>query len=177
MTTVDARHTHTASPAADVMLEVDDVVVSFGTDRGTITPVDHVRLRIGAGETLGLVGESGCGKSTLGRAILQLVPQRGGEVRLDGKRLTGLSTKALRPLRKHLQVIFQDPRGSLDPQMRIRDIIAEPLVVHGMAGDRDDVRRRVDEMLVNVGLDPALGDRRPGQLSGGSSSASALHAR
>jgi oligopeptide/dipeptide ABC transporter ATP-binding protein len=149
------------------MLSVDDVVVTFRTDRGSITPVDRVSLRIGTGETLGLVGESGCGKSTLGRAILQLVPQQGGEVRLDGQRLNGRTTKSLRPLRRQLQVIFQDPRGSLDPQMRIADIVAEPLVVHKMETDREVIRRRVDAMLVNVGLDPALGDRRPGQLSGG----------
>ena len=160
---------HAEAPAPDVaepMLELRNVVVSYDTDRGVITPVDDVSLAISRGETLGLVGESGCGKSTLGRAILQLAPTRRGSVRLEGVELTTKSPTELRPLRKDLQVIFQDPRGSLDPKMSIRDIVAEPLVVHRM-GDRAAVREKADAMLTSVGLDPSLGKRKPGQLSGG----------
>ena len=152
----------TAAP----MLELRNVVVSYETDRGLITPVDDVSLSISRGETLGLVGESGCGKSTLGRAILQLARARQGSVRLEGEELTTKSASELRPLRKDLQVIFQDPRGSLDPKMNVRDIVAEPLVVHKM-GNRAAVRTRADSMLTSVGLDPSLGSRKPGQLSGG----------
>jgi len=148
------------------VLEVRDVVVTFDTPDGDISPVDHVSLTINEGETLGLVGESGCGKSTLGRLILQLVGASSGTVEFLGNDLNRSSAARLRALRRELQVIFQDPRGSLDPKMTIRDIVAEPLKVHRLAGsgERD---RRADAMLEQVGLDPSLGHRKPGQLSGG----------
>jgi peptide/nickel transport system ATP-binding protein len=148
------------------ILELDDVVVEYDTPGGRIRPVDHVTLRIGAGETLGLVGESGCGKSTLGRLIIQLTRAAAGRVVFDGRDLSKLSASQLRALRKDLQVIFQDPRGSLDPTMAIRTIVAEPLKVHGIA--RGAKRAAMAEaMLGEVGLDVGLGDRRPMQLSGG----------
>ncbi len=148
------------------ILELDDVVVEYDTPGGRIRPVDHVTLRIGAGETLGLVGESGCGKSTLGRLIIQLTRAAAGRVVFDGRDLSKLSASQLRALRKDLQVIFQDPRGSLDPTMAIRAIVAEPLKVHGIA--RGAKRAAMAEaMLGEVGLDVGLGDRRPMQLSGG----------
>ena len=152
----------TATP----VLDVEDAVVEYDTPGGRIRPVDGVSLRIAAGETLGLVGESGCGKSTLGRLIIQLVRAASGHVRFDGRDLARLSAAELRSLRKDLQVIFQDPRGSLDPTMAIRAIVAEPLKVHGIA--RGTKRAQLaDAMLAEVGLDKGLGDRRPAQLSGG----------
>ena len=156
----------TADPTDVPMLELRNVVVTFPTDRGSISPVDDVSLVIRKGETLGLVGESGCGKSTLGRAVLRLVPTVSGEVLLDGEDLKEKSAAEMRPLRKDLQVIFQDPRGSLDPTMSVSEIVSEPLKVHKLA-NRSDITARTDAMLMSVGLDPALGERRPGQLSGG----------
>ncbi len=154
----------TASP--EVLLSVEQVVVTYDTPGGPITPVDHVSLQIAAGETLGLVGESGCGKSTLGRLILQLVPATSGTVRFLGRDLGAESGRRLRDLRRQLQVVFQDPRGSLDPKMSIRAIVAEPLKVHGLA-DRAGRHRMADTMLGEVGLAAALGHRKPAQLSGG----------
>jgi len=156
----------TDAATATPVLEVEDAVVEYVTPGGRIRPVDGVSLRIAAGETLGLVGESGCGKSTLGRLIIQLVRAASGHVRFDGRDLARLSAAELRSLRKDLQVIFQDPRGSLDPTMAIRSIVAEPLKVHGIA--RGAKRAQLaDAMLAEVGLDKGLGDRRPAQLSGG----------
>ena len=113
-----------------------------------------------------MVGESGCGKSTLGRLILQLADAAAGRVEFLGHDLGQAKPAALRDLRRRLQVIFQDPRGSLDPKMTIRAIVAEPLKVHGMAKG-DERNARSDAMLELVGLDPRLGHRRPGELSGG----------
>jgi peptide/nickel transport system ATP-binding protein len=153
-------------PAADEILRVEDAVVTFDTPGGPISPVDGVSLTIGRGETLGLVGESGCGKSTLGRLVLQLTSAAAGHVRFLGHDLGQVTPAALRDLRRRLQVIFQDPRGSLDPKMSVRSIVAEPLKVHRVAkgGARDAL---VDAMLEMVGLDPRLGHRKPGELSGG----------
>jgi oligopeptide/dipeptide ABC transporter ATP-binding protein len=131
-----------------------------------ITPVDDVSLQIAERETLGLVGESGCGKTTLGRAVLQLIRPTGGSVQLQGRDLMQLSGGALRAMRREMQIIFQDPRGSLDPRMRIRDIVEEPLRVHrlGNAGER---HARARAMLAEVGLDASYDRRRPSELSGG----------
>ena len=158
--------TSAASGATKPLLRVEDAVVEYDTPGGPIRPVDGVTLEIAPGETLGLVGESGCGKSTLGRLIIQLARASQGSVAFEGRELTTMSARDRRALRRRLQVIFQDPRGSLDPTMSIRSIVAEPLKVHGIARGR---RRQemADRMLGQVGLDPALGQRRPTQLSGG----------
>src|SRR5947209_9954766 len=103
----------------------------FGAARGTVRAVDDVSLDIHAGETLGLVGESGSGKSTLGRLVLRLIEPTSGNIRFDGRDLLNASTSELRGLRRHMQIIFQDPFGSLDPRMRVEDLIAEPLIIHG----------------------------------------------
>jgi oligopeptide/dipeptide ABC transporter ATP-binding protein len=148
------------------ILRVDDAVVTYATPGGDIRPVDGVSLTIDEGETLGLVGESGCGKSTLGRLILQLAKASSGNVSFLGHDLGRARPAMLRELRRQLQVIFQDPRGSLDPKMSVRAIVAEPLKVHGLARG-DDRDARTDAMLELVGLDAQLGDRKPGELSGG----------
>ena len=152
--------------SADVLLDVRDAVVQFDTPGGVITPVDGVSLRVHAGETVGLVGESGCGKSTLGRLIIQLARATSGEVEFGGSDLNSLSVRQLRAVRRDLQIIFQDPRGSLDPKMSIADIVGEPLKVHGVAKGEQRTQA-VHDMMEQVGLDVALANRRPAQLSGG----------
>ena len=124
-----------AGNVARSVLEVNDVVVEFDTDGGRITAVDGVSLHLSTGETLGLVGESGCGKSTLARAIMQLVPMQRGSVRLEDTDLGSLSRRELRRRRHRIQMVFQDPRGSLDPRMSVSTLIGEPLKVHNI-GDR-----------------------------------------
>jgi oligopeptide/dipeptide ABC transporter ATP-binding protein len=127
--------------------------------------VDDVSLTLSAGETLGVVGESGCGKSTLGRMILRLIAPSAGEIRFLGQDITHVSERVLRPLRRHLQAVFQDPISSLNPRMRVGDIIAEPLVNLGM--ERADRRARVAELLEVVGLSGDATGRHPHAFSGG----------
>jgi oligopeptide/dipeptide ABC transporter ATP-binding protein len=153
-------------PAPVPVLAVENARVTYDTPRGEIHPVDDVSLTVQPGETLGLVGESGCGKSTLGRLILRLAQASAGTVSFDGEDLTRASKARMRTLRRTLQVIYQDPRGSLDPKMSIRQIVAEPLKVHRLASSSER-GPRADEMLRSVGLDPQLGDRKPAELSGG----------
>ena len=148
------------------VLEVDDVVVEFDTDGGRITAVDGVSLHLAEGETLGLVGESGCGKSTLARAVMQLVPMARGSVHLESTDLAGLSRRELRRRRHRIQMVFQDPRGSLDPRMRVATLIGEPLKVHNM-GDRAGRARAVADTMDLVGLPSSVAERLPSELSGG----------
>ena len=156
-----------SSTTAPVMLRIENLTVRYTTDRGeTITPVDDVSISIRSGETLGLVGESGCGKSTLGRAILRLLKPESGSIIFDGQELVDLEGRALRAVRRHLQIIFQDPRGSLDPKMTVGEIVSEPLRVHQL-GPKADRQRTVTEMLDAVGLDPSYTGRNPTTLSGG----------
>jgi oligopeptide/dipeptide ABC transporter ATP-binding protein len=135
--------------------------------RRVVRAVTDVDLTIAAGETLGLVGESGCGKSTLGRALLRLVEPTAGTIRFDGRDLTGLSQRELRPLRRHMQFIFQDPAAALDPRMTIEAAIAEPLDIHRLAAGRDARRGRIAELLAQVGLRDDVAARYPHELSGG----------
>jgi len=159
--------TITAPDGDGPLLRVDDLVVEFTAGRSTVQAVSGVSLEIRAGETLGLVGESGCGKSTLGRAIVQVQPPTSGSVTLDGVDLTTLSDRELRRFRTRIQMIFQDPISSLNPRRRVRDIVAEPLVIWGR-GTPDERKAKVREMLVAVGIDPdAAGDRHPQEFSGG----------
>ncbi|MDQ0751496.1 oligopeptide transport system ATP-binding protein [Streptomyces africanus] len=146
----------------DPLLDVRDLVVRYGP----VTAVDGVSFAVAAGETLALNGPSGCGKSSTALAVLQLRRPAGGEVRFDGRELTSLTERELRPLRPRMQPVFQDPYGSLSPRHRIRDAIAEPLRVQGR-WDPAAGPARVAELLDRVGLDPAYGDRRPHELSGG----------
>ncbi|GAA2446958.1 dipeptide/oligopeptide/nickel ABC transporter ATP-binding protein [Streptomyces glaucus] len=144
------------------LLDVRDLVVRYGP----VTAVDHVSFALEAGETLALDGPSGCGKSSTALAVLLLRRPDGGEVRFEGRELTGLTERELRPLRPRMQPVLQDPYGSLSPRHRIRDAVAEPLKVQGR-WNADDGPARVAELLERVGLDPAYGDRRPHELSGG----------
>src|SRR6478672_6077375 len=138
----------------------------FKTIKGTVKAVDDVSFEVRRGETLGLVGESGCGKSTTGRAMIRLREPTGGTVKFDGVDLTSLKSEDLRRLRRRMQIIFQDPYGSLDPRMTVGAIISEPLETHGLA--KGPARReRVAELLKMVGLDPTYVNRYPHEFSGG----------
>ncbi|OBY81480.1 peptide ABC transporter substrate-binding protein [Paenibacillus sp. KS1] len=133
---------------------------------GHVKAVDDVTFSINKGETFGLVGESGCGKSTLGRAILQLQKPTSGAVFYDGKQIQNMNTKQLRLMRQDMQIIFQDPFGSLNPRIHIRDIIGEPLRVHNKVPS-SDIDKRVVELMELVGLDPSRRNRYPHEFSGG----------
>jgi oligopeptide/dipeptide ABC transporter ATP-binding protein len=126
--------------------------------------VDTVSLTIVEGETLGLVGESGCGKSTLGRLLIRLLPATGGTIRFGGADIGGLEGKALRNVRRSMQIIFQDPYGALNPRMTVEDIISEPLAIHGEAANS---AKRVTDMLSLVGLPARARERFPHEFSGG----------
>jgi peptide/nickel transport system ATP-binding protein len=156
------------------LLELDDLKVYFPLrsgivlDRhvGDIRAVDGVSFTIGRGETLGLVGESGCGKSTIGRAILRLYEPTDGRIVFDGIDITHLGERALRPLRRRIQMVFQDPYASLNPRHSIGRIVGEPLRVHGLAG-RAEAMARVRELLTLVGLPQDAAGRYPHEFSGG----------
>ena len=142
------------------LLQANHLVKTFHTQAsafglrpgGQVSAVNDVSLAIDAGETLGLVGESGSGKSTLGRMLLRLVEADSGEVIFDGKNVLQASGSAMRQLRRDMQIIFQDPFGSLDPRMTVESIVCEPLIVHGNDG-RSDRRKRAVEVMRAVGLD------------------------
>jgi oligopeptide transport system ATP-binding protein len=163
-----------AAEGNGALLEVTDLVkhypVSggmFGREVGVVRAVDGVSFTIRRGETLGLVGESGCGKTTTGRCILQLERPTSGSIRFEGQELTTLGSEALRPVRRRMQVIFQDPYSSLNPRMTVGQIVEEPLAVHKLAPDAAARSARVRELLGQVGLLPQYGQRYPHELSGG----------
>lgn len=133
---------------------------------GAVRAVDGVSLHIGPGETLGLVGESGCGKSTLGKAVVRLLKPTSGSIGFNGTDITRMSQRALRPLRRDFQMIFQDPVESLDPRMSVRSIIEEPLLIHRIGSGSDRVRM-VNELLDRVGLPSSAAERYPFEFSGG----------
>ncbi len=139
----------------------------LGRRVGVVHAVDGVTLSVAQGETLSVVGESGCGKSTLGRMILRLTDPTAGEIYLAGERIDRLSGRRLRPLRRRVQVVFQDPFSSLNPRMRVRDIIAEPIRNFGLARNRSELDDRVAEMMDRVRLPRDAMRRRPHEFSGG----------
>ncbi|KAF0226524.1 MAG: peptide/nickel transport system ATP-binding [Beijerinckiaceae bacterium] len=139
----------------------------FGTIKGFVFAVDGVSFTIHRGETLSLVGESGCGKSTVGKAILRLFTVTDGQVVLNGQRIDQLSAGALRPLRKNIQVVFQDPFSSLNPRMRVREILAEPITNFGLASGREEIDARLAVLMDKVGLPRDAINRWPHEFSGG----------
>ncbi len=147
------------------LLSLRNVQVSFNTAAGTVRAVNGVSLDLDVGETLGLVGESGCGKSTLGKAIMKLVPVAGGEIRVEGVDIAPLSGRALTDMRRKVQMIFQDPYGSLNPRSSVGRSIGQPLA---LAGWKDNaIRERVDTLLRWVGLPSEAKQRYPHEFSGG----------
>jgi oligopeptide transport system ATP-binding protein len=155
-------------------LEVTDLVKHFPVKRGLfvdrevdrVRAVDGVSFGVNSGETLGLVGESGCGKSTACRAVLQLLKPTSGSVRFEGREIAGLSRRAMRPLRREMQMVFQDPYASLNPRKRVGQIVGAPLTLQREASGKE-LRRRVQELLERVGLSPEHYDRFPHEFSGG----------
>jgi oligopeptide transport system ATP-binding protein len=160
---------------ADILLSVEDLKVHFPVTEGVIRrrqigavrAVDGVSFDLRRGETFSLVGESGCGKSTTAMAILRMQTVTAGRIVFVGQDITYLSPARMRPFRRQMQMVYQDPFGSLNPRMRVSDIVGEPLVVHGLARDRRAYRARVAELLDLVGLLPDMGQRYPHEFSGG----------
>jgi peptide/nickel transport system ATP-binding protein len=170
------RAADTTAVADDVrpLLEVKDLAVHFPVRRGLLgRVVDHIRavdgvsFKVYQGQTLGLVGESGCGKTTTGRAILRLIEPTAGQVLLDGTDLRKLSQSELRPFRRRMQIIFQDPYGSLNPRMTIESAITEPMVIHNLGKNRQDRRDRAAALLEEVGMSANHLRRYPHEFSGG----------
>jgi len=140
--------------------------IIFSREVGYVQAVDGISFQIRRGETLGLVGESGCGKSTTGRAILRLIEPTSGEIYFNGQNITQLDSRQMRALRRDMQIIFQDPFSSLNPRMTIGDIVGEPLLIHRLANDKER-KKRVQELLEIVGLNPEHINRYPHEFSGG----------
>lgn len=158
---------------SDPLLRVRDLKTHFPVKRGLlqrtvdyVRAVDGVSFDVGPGETLGLVGESGCGKTTVGRTVLRLVPATSGEVFFDGKPVFEQKAVDMRALRREMQIIFQDPGGSLNPRMRVGRLVGEPLLVHGLA-DGEKLRHEVETLLERCGLWKQAADRYPHEFSGG----------
>jgi oligopeptide/dipeptide ABC transporter ATP-binding protein len=163
-----------AAADGDVLVQVHDLVKYFpvrgagliSRTVGQVQAVDGVSLTLRRGQTLGLVGETGCGKSTLARCIAGLIPVTSGQVIFDGHDITRLSRRAMRPFRREIQMIFQDPYGSLNPRRRVGSIIGDPFAVHNIASGADR-KKAVQEMMERVGLNPEHYNRFPAEFSGG----------
>src|SRR6266545_75750 len=174
MTTEQASRAASARPG-DNLVQARDLKMYFPVTSGIIfqrkiadvKAVDGVTFDVRRGETLGLVGESGCGKTTLGRMILLLYKPTAGSVLINNQDLTKLKSGELRRMRRHMQMIFQDPYASLNPRMTIGSIIAEPLIIHGLAKNRKERNERVQDLMRVVGLNPYYANRYPHEFSGG----------
>jgi oligopeptide/dipeptide ABC transporter ATP-binding protein len=159
---------------SDVLVQVDNLVKHFpirsggllGRTVGQVQAVDGVSLTIGRGQTLGLVGETGCGKSTLARCIAGLIPVTSGTVTFEGDNITNLSRRAMQPYRREIQMIFQDPYGSLNPRRRVGSIIGEPFAIHKTSSGAER-KRKVQDLMARVGLNPEHYNRFPAEFSGG----------
>jgi oligopeptide transport system ATP-binding protein len=170
-----ARLRAIAGVAREEILRVDQLKVHFPLRKGviiqrqvgTIQAVDGVSFSLERGGTLGLVGESGCGKSTTGLAILRMLEPTAGRIVFEGCDITHTRKQEMRPIRRRMQMVYQDPYGSLNPRMKVRDIIGEPLEVHGVAGDAAGYRDRVERLMAMVGLLPDMAERYPHEFSGG----------
>ncbi len=149
------------------ILEVKDLKKYFKVPSGLLHAVDDVSFSIERGHTLGVVGESGCGKSTLGRLLLRLIEPDAGQIRFDGQEITALDDKAMHALRQKMQMIFQDPFSSLDPRMSVRDTIAEPLKIYGLAKSKEEIEKRVEAMMDTVGLSKRFINSYPHEMDGG----------
>jgi peptide/nickel transport system ATP-binding protein len=169
-----------AAPGAAPLLEVEGLVTRYPVARGLIGTimrreqlhvhaVEGVDFSVASGEMLALVGESGCGKTTTAQTVMRMVEADGGQIRFRGRDISGLSHKELRPLRREMQIIYQDPYESLDPRYRVRDTVAEPLLIHGIGSSAAERAELVKQALVHAGLEPPelYLDRFPHELSGG----------
>lgn len=164
-----------AASNPDEILRIEQMKVHFPVMKGmiiqrqvaTVKAVDGISFSIRRGETLGLVGESGSGKSTTGLAVLRMLKLTGGRVVFEGRDIGPLSAVEMLPVRRRMQMVYQDPYGSLNPRMKVRSIIAEPLVVHGLDTNRTATIHRVRELMDAVGLLPDMADRYPHEFSGG----------
>jgi len=175
MTTEESIRTAGSGAAGDVLVQVRDLKMYFPVTSGIIfqrkiadvKAVDGVTFDVKRGETLGLVGESGCGKTTVGRMILLLYKPTAGTVYFNNQDLTKLKSGELRRMRRHMQMIFQDPYASLNPRMTIGAIIGEPIIIHGLAKNRKERQDRIQELMRVVGLNPYYANRYPHEFSGG----------
>jgi oligopeptide transport system ATP-binding protein len=158
----------------EVLLEVENLKKYFPIKKGLLNKtagyvkaIDGISFQVMKGETFGLVGESGCGKSTAGRSILRLIEPTEGRISFEGKELSSLNKKDMREMRKDLQIIFQDPFASLDPRQKVRNIIAEPMITHGLFKSKKEINREVERLAEIVGLNKSQLDRYSHEFSGG----------
>ena len=172
-TQVVTEATPASNGAGDALLRVEGLVKHFPVKSGVfkhtvgqVRAVDGIDLTIESGETLGVVGESGCGKTTLGRTLIKLIEPTAGRIVFDGTDITTYKRRQMRPVRRDIQIVFQDPYASLNPRMTVREIVAEPLRIHGLYR-RGEGQRRVEELLRTVGLSPEHANRFPHEFSGG----------
>lgn len=152
---------------SEILLETKHLKKYFQTPRGLLHAVDDVDLQFRQGQTLGVVGESGCGKSTLGRTILKLLEPTSGEILYKGANIAGYGRRDTKRMRRHLQMIFQDPYASLDPRMTVSEIISEPIYINKTISNRQEIEKRVRQLMETVGLAARLSNAYPHELDGG----------
>jgi len=153
--------------ASNALLEVRGLKKHFKTPKGLLHAVDGVNFTIEKGRTLGIVGESGCGKSTTGRAILRLHEPTAGEILFEGKNIVDMSKQEMQKIRREMQIIFQDPFASLNPRMTVSEIIGEPLLIHKLVSSKEELEKKVEELMTLVGLSERLLNAYPHELDGG----------